>query len=119
MLLTMLVFSLPALVNIVCLFLIVCSMFALLGIQLFGRIPYGDYFNADANFCTSTTAMLTHPHIHMHIRMHTHAHARTHTHTHTHTHTNTHTRIHTRYLLHGDAHSLPLRDGRGMEWAHA
>jgi hypothetical protein len=29
------------------------------GVQLFGDIPYGEWINADANFCTFTYALLT------------------------------------------------------------
>ena len=50
MLLTMLVLSLPALANIIGLFLIITSMFALLSMQLFGRVAHGAHINADANF---------------------------------------------------------------------
>ena len=59
MLLMMLVLSLPTLANIFGLFVIVTSMFALLGMQLFGRVAHGDFLDEHANFCSFPTALLT------------------------------------------------------------
>lgn len=59
MLLSMLVFSMPALINILGLFLIITSMFALLAMQIFGSVAFGESLNDDANFCTFSTSVLT------------------------------------------------------------
>ena len=58
-LLTTLLLSLPALANISTIFAIVLVLFSILGMNLFGHVAYGDYLNADANFCTFPVAMLT------------------------------------------------------------
>ena len=58
-LLTTLVLSLPAIGNILGIFLIVQFMYAVLGMQLFGRVVWGEFLNADANFCTFGVAFLT------------------------------------------------------------
>ena len=58
-LLTTLVLSLPAIGNISGIFVIVQFMYAVLGMQLFGNVVWGDYLNADANFCSFGVAFLT------------------------------------------------------------
>jgi hypothetical protein len=59
MLLTMLLLSLPALVNIAGLFLVILAMYALLGMQLFGEVREGEAIGEEANFCSFPIAMLT------------------------------------------------------------
>ena len=59
MLLSMLVLSLPALVNILGIFLVLLVVYSLLGMQIFGGLPHGEYINSDANFCTFAYALLT------------------------------------------------------------
>ena len=59
MLLSMLVLSLPALGNIIGLFLIITSMFSLLAMQLFGRVANGEHINEDANFWYSRHAIIS------------------------------------------------------------
>jgi len=58
-LLGMLLVSLPALINIVGIYCVVLSMYALLGMHLFGGVRHGAFINDDANFCTFGTAALT------------------------------------------------------------
>ena len=58
-LLTALLLSLPAMANLSGIFLIVQFLYAVLGMQLFGKVTRGDYLNADANFCSFGTAFLT------------------------------------------------------------
>lgn len=57
-LLLMLVSSLPALLNIVSLFLVLLAMYALLGMQLFGGVRDGELVGTDVSFCTFSAAML-------------------------------------------------------------
>lgn len=59
LLFTTLLLSLPALCNIGSIFAIVLTLYSILGMRLFGSIVYGDYLDANANFCTFATSMLT------------------------------------------------------------
>ena len=43
--------------NLSGIFLIIQFLYAVLGMQLFGKVTQGDYLNADANFCTFGTAL--------------------------------------------------------------
>ena len=58
-LLSALLLSLPAMANLGGLFLIIQFLYAVLGMQLFGKVAWGEFLNADANFCTFGTAFLT------------------------------------------------------------
>ena len=58
-LISALLLSLPALANLGGLFVILQFLYSVLGMQLFGNVAWGDYLNADANFCTFGTAFLT------------------------------------------------------------
>ena len=59
MLLSMLMYVLAGLLNIIALYLIVLCIYALLAMQLFGRVHHGVYITDQANFCTLPTALLT------------------------------------------------------------
>jgi hypothetical protein len=54
-----LIVSLPGLLNIGGLFFLLCFVYAILGMQLFGKIKFGENMNADANFRNFGNAMLT------------------------------------------------------------
>ena len=58
-LLTTLLYSILPLGNILGVFVIVTFIFAVLGMELFGGVVWGEYLNAEANFCSFETAMLT------------------------------------------------------------
>ena len=58
-LLSALLMSLPAMANLGGIFLIMQFLYAVLGMQLFGNVAWGDYLNADANFCSFGVAFLT------------------------------------------------------------
>ena len=58
-LLTTLFLSLPAISNISSIFLILQFLFAVLGMQLFAHVAWGEHLNADANFCSFATALTT------------------------------------------------------------
>ena len=45
--------------NIGSIFVIVLTLYSILGMRLFGTVVHGDYLNENANFCTFPTAMLT------------------------------------------------------------
>ena len=55
----MLIMSLPALANILSIFLIVLLVYSLLGMQLFANVRHGEFINEDANFCTFSVACIT------------------------------------------------------------
>ena len=59
LLLGMLFLSLPALSNILGIFIIILVMYSLLAMQLFGEITYGGYIRTEANFCSFPVAFLT------------------------------------------------------------
>ena len=59
MLLSMLLISLPGLVNVLGIFLILLVMYSLLGMQLFGRVAFGEHITTEANFCEFPTAFFT------------------------------------------------------------
>jgi len=59
MLLSMLILSLPALGNILGIFLLVLLVYSLLAMQLFGDTPRGEFLNDDANFCHFGVALFT------------------------------------------------------------
>ena len=48
--------SLPQLANVMGVFVIVQSTFAVLGMRLFGGVAHGDFLTADANFCSFSVA---------------------------------------------------------------
>lgn len=54
-----LVFSFPMLVNVGTLLVLLLFMFAIIGMNLFGRIKYGKYLNEHANFRDLPTSMIT------------------------------------------------------------
>lgn len=58
-LLMTLLYSVPALVNILGVFCILMFVYAVLGMELFSGVMWGRYLNAEANFCSFGTAMLT------------------------------------------------------------
>ena len=58
MLLTVLVLSLPMLINILSLFLILLAMYALLGMRLFGAVSDGMLVGEEVSFCAFPSAML-------------------------------------------------------------
>uniref|UniRef100_A0A7S3F8C9 Calcium-channel protein CCH1 n=1 Tax=Haptolina ericina TaxID=156174 RepID=A0A7S3F8C9_9EUKA len=53
------VLSLPALANILGLYVVVLFTFSVLGMELFSKVVWGHHLNVDANFCDFPTAMLT------------------------------------------------------------
>ena len=60
MLLSLLLYTLPALLNIVCVFGMILFVYAVLGMQLFGRVAPGEVLGADdASFCDFGAALLT------------------------------------------------------------
>ena len=59
LLLSMLVLSLPALSNILGIFMIILFMYSLLAMQLFGEVAHGPFISNDANFCSYPVATLT------------------------------------------------------------
>ena len=58
-LLMTLLYSIPPLLNILSIFCILMFVYAVLGMELFSGVMWGDYLNADANFCSFGVAMLT------------------------------------------------------------
>ena len=58
-LLTTLLYSILPLANILGIFAIVAFIYAVLGMELFGGVLWGEYLNAEANFCSFPAAMLT------------------------------------------------------------
>ena len=58
-LLMTLLYSVPALLNILFLFCILVFVYAVLGMELFSGVVWGDYLNTEANFCSFGTAALT------------------------------------------------------------
>ena len=58
-LLMTLVYSIPPLVNILGVFTIVMFVYAVLGMELFSGVMWGDFLNENANFCSFPRAMLT------------------------------------------------------------
>ena len=58
LLLTMLLYSLPTLGNVLGLYLVLTCMYSLLGMQLFGHVRHGVHINEHANFCTFGDAFL-------------------------------------------------------------
>ena len=58
MLFTTLLLSLPALGNIMAIFLIVLALYSILGMHLFGRVAHGAYIDDNANFCTFSASFL-------------------------------------------------------------
>lgn len=59
MLIGMLLVSFAGLLNILGVYFIILSIYALLAMQLFGRVAHGPYINEYANFCTFPRALLT------------------------------------------------------------
>jgi hypothetical protein len=59
MLFSMLLVAIAGLMNILCLYLILLTIYALLAMQLYGDVAYGEMLGAHANFCTFPTALLT------------------------------------------------------------
>jgi hypothetical protein len=58
MLLSMVMVSVAGLFNVIVLYLIVLTIYAMLAMQLFGSAPYGEFLTLHANFCTFPNAML-------------------------------------------------------------
>ena len=58
-LLTTLLYSIFPLGNILGVFVIITFIYAVLGMELFGHVKWGDYINDEANFCRFSSAMLT------------------------------------------------------------
>ena len=58
MLFNTLVISLPGLVNIGALLFLLCFVFAVLGMNLFGKVKFGENLNADANFTNFGNSIL-------------------------------------------------------------
>ena len=58
-LLTTLLYSIVPLANILGVFVIITFIYAVLGMELFGGVKFGEYLNEEANFCSFPTAMLT------------------------------------------------------------
>ena len=58
MLFSMLILSLPALSNILGIFMIMLFMYSLLGMQLFGQVMHGTFINDEVNFCTFGSAAM-------------------------------------------------------------
>ena len=59
LLLMTLLLSLPALYNIGSIFVILLTLYSILGMKLFGHVAHGDFLDANANFCSFPVAMLT------------------------------------------------------------
>jgi len=59
MLFNTLVISLPSLANIGALLLLLCFVYAVLGVNLFGKVKYGEELNKNANFRNFGRAILT------------------------------------------------------------
>ena len=55
---TTLLLALPALGNIMAIFLIVLTLYSVLGMHLFGGVAHGDYLDDNANFCSFSSAFL-------------------------------------------------------------
>ena len=58
-LLMTLLYSIPPLLNIMTIFGILMFVYAVLGMELFSGVMWGEYLNAEANFCSFGVAMLT------------------------------------------------------------
>lgn len=54
-----LLYATPALLNILGIAFILMFMYAVLGMELFAGVMWGEYLNADANFCSFPRALLT------------------------------------------------------------
>ena len=54
-----LILALPALGNILSIFIIVLTLYSILGMHLFGHVAHGDYIDENANFCSFSAAFLT------------------------------------------------------------
>jgi hypothetical protein len=58
-LLMTLLYSVPPLLNILLIFTILMFVYAVLGMELFSGVMWGDYLNEEANFCSFSGALLT------------------------------------------------------------
>ena len=58
MLLNTLIMSLPGLLNIGALLFLLCFVYAILGMNLFGKVKFGENLNADANFTNFGNSLL-------------------------------------------------------------
>ena len=59
MLMKTLLLSLPSLYNIAAIFLILLTLYSILGMSLFGKVAHGDFLDDNANFCSFPIAFLT------------------------------------------------------------